>query len=282
MLTATPRQDRQVNPALKPQTHSRHPANHHRVRENRQRYVHGPLEAGVKWLDAHNGAITAIATVVIMIATIVNVIYVGGQLSEMKSGGEQTDQLIKSNADLAAAAKSQADATVKQADVSASQLSIMQSELGEMQAGSSDTKNLVSAALKQADAAKRQADALRGNVRADLIQFQPVFKPDKSPGQEPQVLGWYLNPGWTNVGGTDVRNFVGWWRLDYFDLSVPSPIDAIFNLSCPDLDTPIRRQNPLVLSPGSSDMQGAAFLPIEKAQEASGQTPSRGYNASGK
>jgi hypothetical protein len=55
-----------------------------------------------------------------MAATIVNVIYVGGQLAEMRSGSEQTDKLISSNANLASAAKDQATAATMQANISES------------------------------------------------------------------------------------------------------------------------------------------------------------------
>jgi hypothetical protein len=55
------------------------------------------------------------STVAIAGATIVNVIYVGGQLAEMHSGGEQTDKLIKINGDLAEASKTQGEAARQQA-----------------------------------------------------------------------------------------------------------------------------------------------------------------------
>jgi hypothetical protein len=89
--------------------------NNERVHANRERYIYKPLKTGIERLDKYSGAVTAIATVVIMGATIVNVVYVGGQLSEMKSTGTQTDSLIKSNGDLASAAKDQARAEAETA-----------------------------------------------------------------------------------------------------------------------------------------------------------------------
>ncbi len=54
--------------------------------------------------------IIAICTIVIAITAILNVIYVRGQLSEMKSSGQQMDAIIISNTQLASAAKIQAEA----------------------------------------------------------------------------------------------------------------------------------------------------------------------------
>jgi hypothetical protein len=122
--------------AQTPQAQPTSDAHNQQVQGNRERYIYGPTKTAVKWLDAHNAGVMAIATIVIMVATIVNVWYVGGQLSEMQSGSAQTDQLIRSNADLASAAniqgaasKTQADAAVRQAEALTGQLSVMQKQL---------------------------------------------------------------------------------------------------------------------------------------------------------
>lgn len=86
-----------------------------RNKQNRERFIYGPLHAAVSWTDQHGAAVTALATVVIAVATIVNVVYVGGQLAEMRSSSTQTEKLITSNADFAKAAKDQAAAAVIQA-----------------------------------------------------------------------------------------------------------------------------------------------------------------------
>jgi hypothetical protein len=109
-----------------PQAQPTPDAYNQQVQENRERYIYGPTKTAVKWLDAHNAGVMAVATVVIMIATIANVWVVGGQLEEMRSSGRQTDQLIKSNADLAAAAGTQAEATKQAADVAERTLLITQ------------------------------------------------------------------------------------------------------------------------------------------------------------
>jgi hypothetical protein len=85
----------------------------HQVEANRPRFWKRP--SLTDW-------VMMAATVVIAIATVVNVVYVGGQLAEMRSGSGQTDQLIKANTDLASAA-------VKEADALTGQLSIMQKQL---------------------------------------------------------------------------------------------------------------------------------------------------------
>jgi hypothetical protein len=82
------------------------------VNQYQERFVYAPIRSIVRWADGHNGAITAVATVVIAIATIVNVVYVGGQLAEMKSTGIQTDTLIETNRKLVDAATEQASASV--------------------------------------------------------------------------------------------------------------------------------------------------------------------------
>lgn len=76
----------------------------------RERFIYAPIRSIVGWTDDHDGAITAIATAIIALATIVNVVYVGGQLAEMKSTGVQTDSLIETNRKLVNAATEQASA----------------------------------------------------------------------------------------------------------------------------------------------------------------------------
>jgi hypothetical protein len=66
-------------------------------------------------------------------ATVTNVIYVGGQLSEMKSSSAQTDKLIASNAQLAIAAKTNAEAALKQAGAAEKQATAMQGQLDAME-----------------------------------------------------------------------------------------------------------------------------------------------------
>lgn len=86
-----------------PQAEPASDAHNQQVQANRDRYIYGPTKAAVKWLDGHNGAVMAVATVVIMIATIANVWVVDGQLEEMRSSDPQTDKLIGANVKLAAA-----------------------------------------------------------------------------------------------------------------------------------------------------------------------------------
>jgi hypothetical protein len=78
------------------------------VDENIDKFFYQPIKWTIPRIDKYSDAVIAAATVIIMLATVVNVVYVGGQLSEMRSGSSQTDKLIQSNADLAAAAKTQA------------------------------------------------------------------------------------------------------------------------------------------------------------------------------
>jgi hypothetical protein len=78
------------------------------VDKNIDRFFYQPIKWTITRIDKYSDAVIAAATVIIMLATVVNVVYVGGQLSEMQSGSSQTDKLIQSNADLAAAAKTQA------------------------------------------------------------------------------------------------------------------------------------------------------------------------------
>jgi hypothetical protein len=92
------------------------------VQKNREPFIYGSIKRLTHSLDRHSGAVTAGATVVIALATIVNVIYVGGQLSEMKSGVAQNDKLIASNADLATAAKTQGEAAKEQAKTASASL----------------------------------------------------------------------------------------------------------------------------------------------------------------
>jgi hypothetical protein len=93
-----------------------------KIQNNRERFIRGPIKRLILFLDIHNGVVTAAATVIIALATIVNVIYVSGQLSEMKSGNARTDKLIASNADLASAAKTQGEATKEQAKTASASL----------------------------------------------------------------------------------------------------------------------------------------------------------------
>lgn len=125
----------------------------------RERFIYAPLAAAIRYSDTHGGAISAIATVCIAIATIVNVVYVGGQLAEMKSGSTQTDKLITSNADLAKAAKDQAAAAT-------GQIKVMRDQLQEMRDAENDSKILIKANVSLATAAQQSADIANKNLVA--------------------------------------------------------------------------------------------------------------------
>src|SRR5271154_4155800 len=86
-------------------------------------------------------------------------------------------------------------------------------------------KNQAPAALNQASAAEKQASILRGNMRRDGIVPRPFGENGKLIGVGEKLLGWNINPIWTNVGGTDARNFIGWWEIKVVTITeVEKPI----------------------------------------------------------
>lgn len=137
---------------------------------------------------------------------------------------------------------------------------------GEKTANAAQTS--ATAALKQAQAAQFQAYALRANFRFEQIAPHPFDRtgnPINSPGKN--IFGWQLNPVWHNIGGTDARNVIGYWRI------VPAPFVPFDQAKCPPLEFNNRRPEGVSISPGQILIQFAQILPAADAQRASGPTP---------
>jgi hypothetical protein len=141
----------------------------------------------------------------------------------------------------------------------AGQLSIMNGQLSEMKSSGLQEDRLVEANGRFATAVEQQALALRGNMRYNGLTIQS------------NSWGWWINPTWSNVGGTDAKNYIGWWT------TIPEPrnpsvqIDQYPTLPCPSVLQPIARPHGIVVQPGGGQQQISRAISVRELAKSTGQ-----------
>jgi hypothetical protein len=111
---------------------------------------------------------------------------------------------------------------------------VFKGQLGEMQS----TGRQMDAQIAEMKAQRLLTVAqLRANMRRDAITIQPLDERGKiiEPGTT-MPAAWNISPHWTNVGGTEARNYKGW-----FDIII-GPVAPVINNryvpKCPNLTVP--------------------------------------------
>lgn len=210
------------------------------------RWVVYPTVHIIRWLDAHNGLLTALASLAIAALTYFVAVYASGQLKvmsnqldEMRATSKQTDGLIAANQKLA-------DAAAKQAQAIESQVDILKGQLNEIK--------------MQTAATKAQ---LKATMKVEIAEHRV--------GNE----GWYFTPNWENGGGTEAIDFTSWSEGKMFIPIAPSD----FNYT--DRPDHISDNISQTIPPGGGITETSVFLSandIKKAQSGAGEFVIWGYS----
>jgi hypothetical protein len=135
----------------------------------------------------------------------------------------------------------------------------------EMQNANAITKSVADAANKSSEAALKQAEALRGNARYGGIRFDQIIANGDFSVDPEKFIGWNLTPSWQNVGGTDIRDFIGWWKIFPVIRAAPISIVDAMQLRCPEFKKPDVQFHSATISPGATHLMVAQPLSIDDA-----------------
>jgi hypothetical protein len=126
----------------------------------------------------------------------------------------------------------------------------------------------------QLDEMVKARQATNAQIRAEINREGPFITPYRSDGKptakdSPDVAGWYVNPGWKNIGSTDAENFDSSFDFKHFLRGEDSKELKSAKAHCPQ---------PIALNPdattaitvhhGEGKTELARQLPIENAQQA--------------
>jgi hypothetical protein len=84
------------------------------------------------------------------------------------------------------------------------------------------------------------------------------------------LAGWIINPLWSNAGGTDIRNWQGWWKIQIIELPQAIPVEQKIGLPCPTIDKPSTGITIGVIPPSGRQEQSAQMINYGDAVRASG------------
>jgi hypothetical protein len=109
-------------------------------------------------------------------------------------------------------------------------------------------------------------------LQANLRRENPVFHPKKRDGSYiinagDQIIGWDVNPRWTNIGAVDADSVVTSWKIKIVPMPSTPPTKQVIRNECPDVRDPSNTITATV-PPGGGIVQVAQFLSVEDAQRA--------------
>ncbi|MBI3704005.1 MAG: hypothetical protein HY244_09195 [Rhizobiales bacterium] len=139
--------------------------------------------------------------------------------------------------------------TIHHAEIFNQQLTAMRGQLAEMK-----NQRLMTVAQ------------LRANIRREQPNVRAIGEGGKLIVAGEKITGWIISPAWTNAGGTDAKDYRGWFDIKAFDVRPGQT-----NVQATDC-LPIPEPNPLppagTFQYGATFLQAAQTLAIEDAVKA--------------
>lgn len=152
----------------------------------------------------------------------------------------------------------------------------------ELQKAGAQTDSSIAQLKRQADAIDGQLDEmksqrlltvtqLRANLRREHPDLHPIGEGGKPIGIGETLLGWEVNPWWTNTGSTDAINTVSWWKLSV--MPFPPAVQGRVNLDCAMPPRPSEKIAPSIVQRENKLIELAQILSTDDAIKASGPNP---------
>jgi hypothetical protein len=110
---------------------------------------------------------------------------------------------------------------------------------------------------------------LRANLRLEVPTITPFGAGQVLAGTKEQSSGWAVSPTWINVGGSDARDYMGWFDIRIFDVRSPKHLTGA---DCPSLAQPDPLPDGIIIHPGTQIAQLAKTLSVEDVVGAKNET----------